>query len=175
MKKIDAIFALKQLESFGACVFTRHDLEKFFPEESEKAFEKSLQRLVKDGILQRITKGVYLNCLASFKTSYLIEEIAKVVRKGFSSYVSLESMLSEYGLISQIPTRQITIMTTGPSGIYKTPFGVIEFTHTKRGRMDIFKNTRHIEGRPLRVATERAAKRDLLRVGRNVNMIEEAQ
>ncbi len=32
---------------------------------------------------------------------------------GEYNYVSLESMLSEYGLISQIPIDRLTVMTTG--------------------------------------------------------------
>ncbi len=41
----------------------------------------------------------------------------------------LESALSEYGVISQIPIDRLTIMTTGRKGHYKTPYGTIEFTH----------------------------------------------
>jgi len=40
--------------------------------------------------------------------------------------------LSEYGVISQIPLDRLTVMTTGRKGIYKTIYGTIEFTHTKR-------------------------------------------
>lgn len=34
-----------------------------FPEEQEKTLEKSLQRLVCDGLLQRVAKGVYVNTM----------------------------------------------------------------------------------------------------------------
>lgn len=63
-------------------------------------------------------------------------------------------------------------MTTGRAGIFETPFGRIEFIHTKRSVEDILDNTVDI-GRPLRMATPQAAARDLRRVGRNVHLIDE--
>ena len=88
---------------------------------------------------------------------------------------SLESILSEYGVISQIPVNRMTVMTTGASGLVETPYGVIEFTHTKRGAAEIVKHTLLSKGRPLRIATKRAAVRDLLRVGRNANMMDRSE
>ncbi len=107
MKKIEAILALQKLEQRGVCVFTKGDLEKLFPFEHEKAFEKSLQRLVCDGILERVAKGIYLNALATTKKNTMIEDIALALRRACFSYVSMESILSEYGVISQIPLRLI--------------------------------------------------------------------
>ena len=66
----------------------------------------------------------------------------------------------------------MTVMTTGASGLIETPYGTIEFTHTKRTLPEIVKRTMVVKGRPLRIATKRAAARDLLRVGRNVNMMD---
>ena len=66
----------------------------------------------------------------------------------------------------------MTVMTTGKSGTVETPYGTIEFTHTKRRAVEIIKRTLFAMGRPLRIATKQAAVRDLLRVGRNANMID---
>lgn len=171
MTKIELIRKLTEIDRHGIYVLTRRDLEKLFPEESEKAMEKSLQRMVKEGLLQRAAKGLYINPLASSKNRWIVEEVAKALRPGSLSYVSLESILSEFGVISQIPIDRITIMTTGRSGVHKTPFGTIEFTHTKRARSKIMARTLAPKGRPLRIATQSAAIQDLLRVGRNTNMI----
>ena len=65
-------------------------------------------------------------------------------------------------------------MTTGRTGTFDTPFGLVEFTHTKRSTSDILEQTRDV-GRPLRVATPSAASRDLRRVGRNVHLIDEGK
>jgi hypothetical protein len=121
--------------------------------------------------LKRVAKGLYVNPSATSKNRWLAEEIAKALRPGCISYVSLESILSEYGAISQIPINTMTVMTTGRSGVHKTPYGTIEFTHTKRAPAEILMRTLAPKGRPLRIATRSAAVRDLMRVGRNVNMI----
>lgn len=63
-------------------------------------------------------------------------------------------------------------MTTGRKGQYRTAYGAIEFTHTKRSVRDILSSMREV-GRPLRVATLRAAWRDLKRIGRNTHLVDE--
>lgn len=171
MKKVDALKALKDLDRRGIYVLSKGDLEKLFPEEKEKAFEKSLQRLVTDGILERVTKGVYLNPMAISKKSNVVEDIAVVLRRACFSYVSMESILSEYGVISQVPIRRITIMTTGAKGVYDTPYGTIEFTHTKRRPAEIIRRTVFVKNRPLRIASREAAVQDLVRAGRNTDMM----
>ena len=62
-------------------------------------------------------------------------------------------------------------MTTGREGLYHTPYGTIEFTHTGRKLADILSGLLSIPGRPLRIATQEAALRDLRRVGRNIKMV----
>jgi len=172
MNKIDAINKLAALDRVGVYVLSKGDLAKAFPQEKEMALEKSLQRLVGDGILQRVAKGVYVNTMAKSKKGQVIEDIASVLRRGHFSYVTRESMLSEYGVISQVPMSRITLMTTGANGIYETPYGVIEFTHTKRRPAELIARTMSVKGRPLRIATKRAALADLVRAGRNTDMID---
>jgi predicted transcriptional regulator of viral defense system len=172
MKQIEALGTLAALDRVGVYVLTKNDLAKAFPNEKEKAFEKSLQRMVANGILERVSKGVYLNPSARSKSGYVIEDIAAVLRRGYFSYVTRESMLSEYGVISQVPVSRITLMTTGASGIYKTPYGIVEFTHTKRSPGELVARTLMAKGRPLRIATRQAAVADLVRAGRNTEMID---
>lgn len=175
MTKIELIRRLAELDRLGVYIIPRRDIEKLFPEEGEKALEKSLQRMVADRLLLRVAKGLYANPSASSKNRWAVEEVAKALRPGCLTYVSLESILSEYGVISQIPIDRLTVMTTGRSGIHKTPYGTIEFTHTKRSRVEILERTLAVKGRPLRIATRVAAVRDLRRVGRNANMIIEEE
>lgn len=176
MKKVEALTALQELDRRGIYVLSKGDLEKLFPDESEKALEKSLQRLVGDGILQRVAKGVYINNFSTIKGKRnVIEDIAVVLRRSCFSYVSLESVLSEYGVISQIPMRRITIMTTGAKGLYDTPYGTIEFIHTKRRPIDIINRTIAVSNRSLRIATKQAAVQDLTRVGRNTQMLAQSE
>lgn len=173
MKRLDLLNRLSDLELKGKFVFHRRDIEKIFPEDDEKTLEKGLQRMCRDQLLIRAARGIYVfGPAASRHRGWLIEWIALALRPGDFNYVSLECMLSEYGVISQIPIDRLTVMTTGAKGLHKTPFGTIEFTHTRRRIPKLLERTTTIKGRPMRIARKLAAIQDLVRVGRNVNMID---
>lgn len=106
--------------------------------------------------------------------SHTIEHVARTLRRGEYSYLSLESALSEYGVISQIPVNRLTVMTTGRKGMYETPVGTIEFVHTKRKPTEILAGVVDVN-RPLRLATAQTAWRDLKRVGRNTHLVNEGE
>jgi len=175
MNKIQALQALRRWDKQGKYVFTKHELSKLFPQDSPKTFTEGLHRLVKSGLLQRACPGVYVNQMAQSFDSFTIQRIAKALRRGEYNYISLESMLSSYGVISQILLDRLTVMTTGRKGTCKTPYGVIEFTHTKRSVADIIKHIRNLGDQPLRVATKETAWRDLKRVGRNIHMVNQEE
>lgn len=171
MNQIDSFNQLANWDRQGRYVFTRRQLAKLFPDDSPKTFAAGLNRLVRTGLLVHACRGVYVNAQAHSFDSRVIERIAQALRPGAYSYVSLESLLSESGAISQIPLDRLTVMTTGRKGLYKTPYGVIEFTNTKRPAAEVLGGIRQVEGRPLRVATPSIAWRDLKRVGRNVGLV----
>lgn len=173
MDRIQASKALADWDRQGRCVFTRRQLAKLFPGDGPKAFAAGLERLVRSGLLVRACRGVYVNPAAHSLNSRVIERIALALRPGAYCYDSLESLLSEYGAISQIPLDRLTVMTTGRKGIHKTPYGVIEFTHTKRPVGDVLGGVLQVEGRPLCIATPAIAWRDLKRVGRNVQLVDQ--
>lgn len=154
----------------GRYLFTNRDIARIFFDQKPKTLQESLNRLVRDGILERPCRGIYIFAFANSRDNYVIENIARSLRRGKYNYVSLESALSEYGAISQISLDRLTIMTTGRSGEYKTPYGVIEFTHTKRTITNILDNTQKYE-RPLAIANAETAWRDLKRVGRNTHLV----
>ena len=172
MKKSLAIHKLVDYDAQGRHIFTNVDFAKIFHQDGPRALRAGLKRLVDDKILLRACKDVYVYAWAQSKGSDTLEQIAKTIRRGEYNYVSLESALSEYGAISQIPVDRLTVMTTGRSAEYKTPFGTIEFTHTKRQPADILVQSEQV-GRPLRLATKAAAWRDLKRVGRNTHLVDE--
>ncbi|MFI4957153.1 MAG: type IV toxin-antitoxin system AbiEi family antitoxin [Gammaproteobacteria bacterium] len=172
MNKIEAIQVLRTWDQQGKYVFTHGDLRKLFLGDKDKAFNEGLARLVKAGLLIRACRGVYVNPYALSQDSHTIEHIAKALRRGEFNYVSLESVLSECGAISQILLDRLTVMTTGREGTYLTPYGTIEFTHTRRSTADILEGMHSVPHRPLRVASKETAWRDLKRVGRNINMVD---
>jgi predicted transcriptional regulator of viral defense system len=174
MQQLQAIKCLAFYDRKGRYVFTGHDLAKVFPGDTPRALQAGLNRLVGHGLLQRAAKGVYVNAMSRYLGGNTLEHIVKAMRRGEYNYVSLESALSEYGAISQIPIDRLTVMTTGRKGEYKTPFGTIELIHTKRPLSDIMVSTVRID-RPLRLASKMAAYRDLKRVGRNVHLVDESE
>ena len=172
MNTVEAIKTLVELDRNDRSVYSVGELRDIFRDRSPRAFEDGLRRLVGRGVLQRAARGVYVFALSQRPKGYLLEEIAVCKRRGKINYVSLESALCEFGAISQVMVDRITVMTTGRSAEIKTPWGVIEFTHTARPASDILESTIHMEGRPLRIARLKAALRDLRRVGRNLHMVD---
>ncbi|OAT30079.1 type IV toxin-antitoxin system AbiEi family antitoxin [Proteus myxofaciens] len=170
MDKMTAIHKFDQFSKKNKNIFLTRDLEMIFPNESPKTLQKSVARLVSANILKRASKGVYAYTRTSLGP-YPLESLAINIRRGEYNYISLESALSQYGIISQIPIDRLTIMSTGRSGEFVTPWGVIEITHTNKKPTEILSST--LEGRgPLRIATKETALKDLLRVGRNTHLIQ---
>jgi hypothetical protein len=128
-----------------------------------------LKRLADQGVITRAARGVYVNPLARSLPADVRRGLLRFLRPRQVSYVSLESKLSEAGAISQISTA-LTCMTTGSPGVFETPWGIIEFTHTDRD-IDLEKNVYRGDDGTLE-ATVATAARDLRRVGRNLGLVD---
>jgi len=129
-----------------------------------------MKRLSDQAVLIRAARGVYVNPHARSLPADTRRGLLRFLRPREISYVSLESKLSEAGVISQIAT-VLTCMTTGTPGRFETPWGAVEFTHTDRkiefGTDVLVQDDGTLE------ATIRTAVRDLRRVGRNLHLIDE--
>lgn len=174
MKQLTLQRYLQNFADKGINAYSTRMLESYFPDESTTSFRKTLAAAVNADILQRVCRGVYVFPPSFSQEIYKLERIAVILRMGFYSYTSLESALSGYGVISQIPLNRLTVMTTGRKQTYETPYGIIEFTHTARKEFDIINNTVTIDNCPLRLATVETALADLRRVGRNLNLVNHA-
>ena len=174
MQLAEAARQLAYHDQQGQYIFTQQGLAKIFAQDSARALRAGLARLVQQSMLLRVTRGVYVNAQSRHLGPDTLARIAVFVRQGEYNYVSLESALSEYGVISQMPLDRLTVMTTGRKGEYATPFGTLEFTHTRRSVADVLAGCRQV-GRPLRLATRAVAWRDLKRVGRNLHLVDQSQ
>ena len=170
MKRADAEKTLRKLDRRGRAVFTVDDLRSIFPERSDKTFSEGLRRLVSQGVLQRAARGVYVNPHGSHRLDRL-GQVALALRRGRASYLSLETVLGFYGVISRQTLTAITVMTTGRKGRFRTPWGTIQFTHTERSSEGILNGTVDV-GRPLRWAKPRTALEDLRRTRRNLELVD---
>ncbi|MBT1162190.1 hypothetical protein [Bifidobacterium sp. SO1] len=172
MKQNEAVATLKQYdEQLGRYVYLKRDLKKLFNDTAD-TFNLSLRRLTKAGILKRVAHGVYLYSFSHNIGEETLDLIARNLRRGEITYESLESALSAYGVISQIPIDRRTYMTTGRSGEYRTPYGVIEFTHTKANPRQIIPELKQVRGRRLPVASKRLAWENLKDAHRNTDLVD---
>ncbi|NQZ05796.1 MAG: hypothetical protein HRT35_01415 [Algicola sp.] len=163
---------LEWLANNGIYAHSNTQFRSYFPGEGATNLKKTIERALIKGVLLRPCRGVYLTAKRLKDNVYKLESIALVLRRGEYSYVSLETALSQYSIISQMTVNYLSVMTTGRSQIYRTPFGTIEFTHTARNEIDILENTYKQGERPMRVAKPDLALSDLKRVGRNLNLVD---
>lgn len=87
---------LKRLRSFDKPYFTVADLEKILGLKRDSLYV-TLNRLVKAGVLIKLRRGVY-------QPEFQVASLEKVANElYYPSYLSFESALSVYGILSQIP------------------------------------------------------------------------
>jgi predicted transcriptional regulator of viral defense system len=114
-------------------LFSFADLKGAMPEQSQGGFKALISRGVKDGLLKRICRGLYLYQGVEYARGLVLFHAAARLRADAFNYISLETVLSDAGVISQIPMNWITLMSSGRSHIVNCgEFGRIEFIHTKK-------------------------------------------
>ncbi len=124
---------LENLAGAENYLFSLDDLRGALPESESGAFKALLSRAQKAGMLTRVCKGIYLYPRFGYPAGLVLFHVAAKLRADTFNYLSLETVLSDAGVISQIPLNWITLMSSGRSHIVDCgDFGHIEFIHTKR-------------------------------------------
>lgn len=136
------------------------------------AFTKLLAGCVKKGILRRVANGLFESALTPPEPATAIYKIIKKMRSDVLNYISLESQLSHTGDISQVIMGRVTVMTKGRAGAFSTPYGVIEFTHTKQPISKIAPNVYFDPSINMYRANTQQAIADLKNCNRNLHMLE---
>lgn len=114
-------------------LFAVSDFYSVFPEHSYAALKVVLSRAVKHGLLMRVCRGIYLKPRVEYPRGLILYHTAAKLRAGEFNYLSLETVLSEAGVISQVPIAWISVMSSGRSYTVDCgEFGSIEFIHTKK-------------------------------------------
>jgi predicted transcriptional regulator of viral defense system len=170
MRSREMMDALDHWDRAGIWVYKDKTLRLIFPDETPSAFRNALTSHCRSGLLVRITRGLYVNPRARSLPVDILSALVSFLRPWDDNYLSLESTLSEASWISQIPSR-LTVMTTGRTQTFETPWGVIEFVHTARRGEALSEGVVFDERRKLHVATPERAWRDLKRVGRNQDLV----
>lgn len=124
---------LSRLASAEHYLFTPHDLRVLAPDLSDSAYRTLLCRSVQAGHLARVCRGLYLYEPVAPPSGLELFHMAARLRAGAFNYISLETVLSEAGVIAQVPINRISVMSSGRSNNIRCGrWGAIEFIHTLR-------------------------------------------
>ena len=124
---------LRSLPESTKRVFALQDLRALLPAHGPEACKSVITRLQKRGELNRVCRGIYILPDCALKGSDLLGHVAARLRAAQFNYVSLETVLSEAGLISQVPLSRITLMSSGRSSVISCGrYGETEFVHTSK-------------------------------------------
>lgn len=131
VKKI--ILTLSQLMDQDHYLFTLLDLQSLLPHYDRQQLKMMAHRMKKSGFLKSVCRGLYLYPHVNYPRGLVLYHAAARLRASEFNYLSLESVLSDAGVISQVPINWITLMSSGRSYIVDCgKFGKIEFIHTQR-------------------------------------------
>lgn len=154
-------------------LFSLQDLRGLFPSLSEGAFKTLVSRTVKLGLLERVCRGIYAYKSALYSQGLLLFHAAAHVRSNEFNYISLETVLSDVGIISQIPINYISLMSSGRSTTISCGlFGTIEFIHTEQKPASIMDELQYDSACRLWRASPQLALRDMKRTYRNCDLID---
>lgn len=129
---------LERLADSEHYLFASRDFAPAFPELSNSALNALLSRAARSGLLERVTKGIYIYGRTDYGRGFELFHAAARLRADSLNYISLETALSDAGVISQVPLGWITLMSSGRSHTVDCGrFGTIEFVHTERAAGDV--------------------------------------
>ncbi len=119
-------------------IFSLSDLHGAMPQHNRNAFKVLVNRAEKQGLLERVCRGLYIVPDKRSEDGLLLYHAASRLRADQFNYISLESVLCDAGVISQVPLNWITVMTSGRSHIIRCQrWGSIEFIHTRKKADDV--------------------------------------
>jgi predicted transcriptional regulator of viral defense system len=161
---------LESLADREHSLFASSDLEGVFGDHDHLSV--LLSRAVKAGLLKRICRGIYLYPKADHPMGELLFHTAARLRADEFNYISLETALSDAGMISQIPMNWITLMSSGRSHTIDCgEFGHIEFVHTEQRPEEIANELVYDAARRLWRASEKQALRDMKVTRRSMDLV----
>lgn len=117
-------------------MFATSDLAAAVPECGQLSV--LLSRAAKAGLLRRVCKGIYFFPVPDYPMGNLLFHAAARLRADCFNYLSLETVLSDAGVISQVPMNWISLMSSGRSHVVNCgDYGHIEFVHTAQRPDDV--------------------------------------
>ncbi len=169
---------MKQLEQVLAALADREhylfvltDLQGALPGYS--GLPVLLSRAGKVGLLKRVCRGLYLYPRVAYPRGRVLFHAAARLRAGVFTYISLETALSDAGVISQIPVNTVTLMSSGRSQTIPCgEFGRLEFVHTTQRPASLVDQVVYDPDCRLWRASVALALRDMKATRRNQDLID---
>ena len=97
-----------------------------------------LSRAAQSGLLKRVCRGIYWYPVADYPREHLLYHAAARLRAGEFNFLSLETVLSDAGVISQVPINWSTLLSSWRSHVVNCgDYGRIEFVHTVQRPNDV--------------------------------------
>ena len=153
-------------------VFAASDLASAVPECGQLSV--LLSRATKAGVLRRVCKGVYLYPVRDYPAGELLFHAAARLRAAEFNCISLETVLSDAGVIQQVPINWISLMSSGRSHVVDCgDFGHIEFVHTAQRPEEIREELSYDPDRHLWRASVKQALRDMRATRRSMELVDE--
>ncbi len=153
-------------------LFSLRDLEAVVPRLNSVAFKALIGRAEKNGLLKRVCRGLYLYPKVSYPGGLILYHAAARLRADQFNYLSLESVLSDAGVISQVPMGWIALMSSGRSYTVDCgTFGHIEFIHTKKSIATVEPHLHYDPDCRLWRASVAQALRDMVLTRRNTDLV----
>lgn len=153
-------------------LFSFQDLRALYPSLTDTAFKTLLSRAVDSDYLTRVCRGLYAKKRSISPTGLLLFHAVAILRANKFNYISLETVLSEAGIISQIPINRITVMSSGRNNTISCgEFGTIEFIHTERKPTDVIDQLTYDHRYGLWRASIALALKDMKITHRNCDLI----
>lgn len=164
--------SLRALADREHCVFAASDLAGAVPECGQLAV--LLSRATKAGVLKRVCRGIYFYPVPDYPAWHLLYHAAARLRAGEFNYLSLETVLSDAGVISQMPMNWISLMSSGRSHVVDCgDYGHIEFVHTAQRPDEVSGELTYDPNRRLWRASVWQALRDMKATRRSMELVDE--
>lgn len=164
---------LENLADNDHYLFSLQDLSSAIPKQRPASFKALIGRAQKNGLLRRVCRGIYLYPKVDYPSGLILYHTAARLRAHEFNYISLESALSDAGVISQIPINWVTLMSSGRSHIVDCEnFGHIEFIHTKKSLNSVMSQLNYDLRCRLWRASVAQALRDMSQTRRNTDLVD---
>ena len=168
MKQLEKV--LESLADGEHYLFTSSDIEAALP--GRRGLAVLLCRAQKSGVLKRVCRGIYLYPRVDYPRGMVLFHAAARLRASGFNYISLETALSDSGVISQVPINWITLMSSGRSQVVDCgDFGRIEYVHTAQLPGELTEELTYDLERRLWRASARLALRDMRATRRTRDLV----